>query len=291
MSSLDVLLRISQTNLINYDFKYCLVASNKKPYKDVDIMASPNNVNDFKLFEELNLEIADSFEGIGISIQGSNICAIDVDHCFSEKNDINSADERAISIMKLFKNHYYEFSFSGTGLRVLFKYDIIDNYKTIYYIKNSNNNIEFYQPTKDSYRYVTVTGNAINDKPITEVDEELLYNFLDMYMKREIKEKRKVKINHEETDLKVLQKLVRKLYLKDFMFQDKWFGKAPGSGSNESELDFALISYLYENITTDKESIRLLFETSPYFKSKDRKHLNKWYYDDYRYFNYIYDHL
>ena len=37
--------------------------------------------------------------------------------------------------------------------------------------------------------------------------------------------------------------------------------------------------------------LKKIFENSPYFKSKDQKHMRKWDYQDFRYYDYIYDHL
>ena len=68
------------------------------------------------------------------------------------------------------------------------------------------------------------------------------------------------------------------------MFQDVWFSKAPGSNKNESELDYSLIYYLYEYITKDVEKIKILFMESPFFKSKDRKHYQKFTKDNFKYF-------
>ena len=84
-------------------------------------------------------------------------------------------------------------------------------------------------------------------------------------------------------------KVVRYKYLKDYNFQDLWFTKAPGSGKDESERDYHLVAYLYENITQDKNLLKQIFESSEFFKTKDWKHVNKWKNQNGRYFNYLYD--
>ena len=86
-------------------------------------------------------------------------------------------------------------------------------------------------------------------------------------------------------------KKVKSKLLIDYVFQEKWFSHAPGSNSNESEIDFYLLSYLYEHVVQDKEKLRIVFETSPYFKSKDKKHLSKWMRGNCQYYNYIYERL
>ena len=165
----------------------------------------------------------------------------------------------------------------------------------VYYIKNSKNGIEFYQPS-NSARYVTLTGNTICDNNLFKIDSlEIVYEFLNKYMIREkkiIRSQSSVSgdINNNLSIDKLMLK-VKSLYFKDIEFQNSWFACAPGSGSNESEMDYHLLCLLYNNITTDKDKLQELFELSPYFKSKDTKHINKWEYGNYRYYNYIYERL
>ena len=285
---------LNNENLINANLKYCLVNESKIPFRYDNECAKPNKLDDFVNIEDLIDSDLEKYAGLGISIQASNICAIDVDKCFSIPFDINSADERALDIIKRFKNvAYIEFSFSGKGLRVFFKQNIIDNYIKKYYIKNDNTNIEYYQPTQ-SYRYVTITGRYIINNPIISNKDftNIIIDFLETYMKRQIVTKKKVNIieNDNRTIAEIMKK-VKVHLLQNYNFQEVWFSKAPGSGQNESQLDFFLLSYLYENIVQDKEKLRLTFENSPYFKSKDRKHINKWTYNDYRYYEYVYGRI
>lgn len=291
----NTLLNILQTNNQDLlDLRYCLVDKNKLPYTINGVLARSNHSEDFVNFNQLvdamdSLE-TDSYKGVGASIQASNICAIDVDHCFKEPFDINSGDERAHSLIEMFKTKaYIEFSFSGTGLRILFKSNVIDNYSEKYYIKNKNNSIEFYQPN-NSYRYVTITGKYIYNNGINALLDETLLIFLDKYMKKTVRVR--VALETDEIETRSYDDLMKKVkcrLLKDYNFQDLWFTKAPGSGKDESERDYHLISYLYENITRDQSLIKQIFESSEFFKTKDRKHVNKWVNQDYRYFNYLYD--
>ena len=292
MNALDFIASILETNLSSADLRYCFITESKRPIKVDGQSARPNHKEDFVELESLlQCESIDSYAGIGISVQASNICAIDVDKCFSVPFDITSADDRAKDMLSKFKNEAYcEFSFSGKGLRILFKHPIIENYSDMYYIKNESVGIEYYQPAK-SYRYVTVTGKAIQDLPITELPTRILTDFLEDYM---LKPQRQsfYSVETEEVEtrsFKELSVLLKRLYFKDIHLQNLWFGQAPGSGKNESELDYQLIAYLYERITQDKQMLKQLFETSPYFKSKDAKHVRKWQYNDFRYFNYIYN--
>lgn len=293
MSAIDVIEKISTTSIFNSNLKYCLVSADKHPYKIDNSPARPNKKEDFVEFEELlNCDKLDEYKGVGISIQASEICAIDVDHCFSIPNDINSGDERAKDILNLFKDlAYCEFSFSGTGLRILFQTDIIDNYSNNYYIKNSDFGIEYYQPS-NSFRYVTITGNCIYDnliKPEINI-KDTLYVFLNKYMKRKIIiSDTKKEVSEETKTYEELMKMVKCLYRKNEVFQDLWFHPAPGSGKDESERDYHLIACLYENITKDKEMLKQIFESSEFYKTKDYKHRYKWTNQNFRYFNYVYD--
>jgi putative DNA primase/helicase len=293
MSALDTIDRILLTTLATADLRYCLVTDNKRPIKIDGTPAKPNVESDFVKLDELLLCTSiDSYAGVGISIQASNMCAIDVDHCFSVPRDLASADSRAIDVLNRFdKIAYCEFSFSGKGLRVLFKQPVIENYSDKYYIKNEKFGIEFYQPTK-SFRYVTVTGNVIANNQLGYFDTDsvkMTIDFLDTYMQRAVRKQFDVKTEADEIrSFEELMRLVKITYFKNMIFQNAWFAHAPGSGKDESERDFYLISFLYENITQDKELLRQIFESSPYFKSKDSHHVYKWTNQDHRYYNYIY---
>lgn len=296
MTALDTFTRIiSNDNLVYSDLKYCLVDKNKIPYTIYNQIAKPNHLADFvslNNFYDIDLNILNNYAGIGISVNASEIQAIDVDKCFKIQFDINSADDRAIDIINMFKDFaYIEFSFSGTGLRVLLKQVIIDNYQTKFFIKNSRDNIEFYQYT-DSFRYVTITGKTIvNNKIHSNISfSNSLMIFLNKYMKRTDKIKLISKVNSVYSDEQLLSKL-KYNYFCNNTFQDVWFSQAPGSGKDESERDFYLLSYIYENITTEKEQLKWLFEQSPFYKSKDFKHQQKWLNQNYRYFEYLYKRI
>ena len=276
--------------LLNANLKYCLLNKDKVPLKIDGTRVQPNNIKDFVDFDALCIDNLSDYAGIGISIQASNICAIDVDHCFKSPFILESIDDRGKDILNRFnKIAYCEFSFSGTGLRILFKHNIIDSYKTIYYIKNTKFEVEYYQPSTTSYRYVTITGRPIYKNEIADCSDEVLFNFLNDYMIRPVRAPRVGKEESEEKSFELYMELVKYHYLTNAKFQDIWFSRAPGSGADESERDYYLISYMYEHITKNKETLRLLFEQSPFFKSKDYKHRNKWEYNDYRYLDCIYN--
>lgn len=290
MNALDSILSVLNTNLSTYDLRYCLVTATKLPMKIDDTPARPNHEEDFVALNDLlQCKTLESYAGIGISIQASKICAIDVDNCFSSAFDITSADERAKDVLLRFsKLCYCEFSFSGKGMRILFDHDVIVDYSDSYYIKNASKSIEFYQPTK-SYRYVTITGKVIADNRRQVLPSYVLTEFLDDYMKKPERQLHStMTTNNEDRSFDDLMKLVKRMYFKDIRFQDLWFHQAPGSGKNESELDYQLLATMYESVTQDKDLLRSIFEESPYFKSKDLKHVNKWNAQSRRYYDYIY---
>lgn len=293
MGALSILQNIiSNENILNARLKYCFMDKNKVPFKSDNTKASPSDVNDFVDLEQLmETKYIEEFAGVGISIQASNICAIDVDDCFTQPFDLDSADTRALDIIERFMDKaYIEFSFSGNGLRVLFESDLIEHYSKKYYIKNASNGIEYYQPS-NSFRYVSVTGRTIIDNFVNNyIEISSVLDFLNTYMNRPIIV-RKCSVGQPLDPSVNYNELVKYHYLNNFQFQDVWFSQAPGSGRDESERDFFLISYMFENITTDKEKIKELFESSPFFKSKDSKHRYKWNFNEFRYFNYVYSRL
>lgn len=302
MDAIDVLMNISNTNLIkDNSLRYCLVSKDKIPYTINGKNAKPNSIEDFVSLDELlEAKNIENYAGIGISIKASNICAIDIDHCFLKPFDFESGDERAKYAYENFKDlAYIEFSFSGTGMRILFRQENIENYNDTYYVKNSVNQIEYYQPS-GSARYVTVTGKAISNNTIdTKFDfKQVIIDFLNKYMVRPKKSlKTEIKTEHSGKDIGQLMKVVKYQLFKNNYFQMLWFDRKEWlcthyyEGTGESEHDMALISYIYTNITQDKLLVRQIFEESDYFKTKDKKHKDKWYYQDYRYYNFVFDRV
>lgn len=267
--------------------RYCYINKEKVPFRSNGTdSARPNVAADFVPIGQLDLSKASSFAGLGISIQASGICAIDVDHCFMRPFDLSSADGRAQDIINIFgEATYIEFSFSGTGLRILFKAAPIAEYESKYYIKNSKTHCEYYFP-QGSSRYVTITGRSIIYTTINYVPDTVLKVFLDTYMLRS----RRIDTTNVREPIKGdIDNLILHYLRSNKSFQDNWFDKAPGSGSNESERDFFLLKFIFENITNDRDKAKEVFESSPFFRSKDRKHKYKWERSDNRYFNYLYN--
>lgn len=298
MTALDCVERLSKTNIPFENLRYCLASHDKNPFKIDGTRASVSNYEDFVSFDEvLTCPMLEKFAGLGISIQASNIIAIDIDHCVEEKNNPNTINERARDIVNMFKDFaYIEFSFSGTGIRILTRQKEVEDYRNNYYIKNSNIGVEYYQPTFDgivSNRYVTITGNVIYDNPIDTKEDhsDTLKSFLDKYMRKEIKANLGTSIAHlnEDMDIEKLRRLIKRHLIQNQTFQDDWFkdGIHPTTADrDESERDFRILNYLYSHITTNENMIKQLFEESTFFQTKDGSHIRKWEYNDYRYFKF-----
>lgn len=294
MTALDAMLNIlNSKNLSSYPFRYCLVDAEKHPMKANGEIAKPNCDDDFIEIGKLSEASLEQYRCLGISIHASNICAIDVDHCVEVAFDKNALNNVAKTIIEIFgKFAYIEFSFSGTGLRVLFKSKSISDYQSKFYTKNSSKHIEYYYP-EGSARYVTLTGRSICDNPIIELNDEqqsTLLKFLNDNMQRNVIHETRAVIE-DNSSLEQLMKKVKVLYFNDGNFQNLWFNPAPGSGHDESERDYHMVAYLYENVTQNKAKLKAIFEMSPFFKTKDWKHVNKWQKNDFRYFNYLYDRI
>lgn len=260
--------------------------ANKVPYHGKDF-AHPDTASDFIPLEELDVDLAAGYAGLGVSIQASGICAVDVDHCFSSPFVLGSADERAKDILGIFSGCYEEFSFSGTGLRSFFLCDgIPHDYEKTYFTKNKKTGCEFYYP-EGSNRYVSITGMTINDAAIKTAPDSAIKAYLDKYLLRQ--KAKPCESENNQNEGYNPEELLKHYIRSDSGFQNNWFEKAPGSGSNESERDYFLVAFIYDHITKDKSKIKEIFESSPFFKSKDRRHMFKWEYHEGRYYNYLYE--
>ena len=199
--------------------------------------------------------------GFGLGIF-NGYSAIDIDDCVKDGKLSKMAEE----IIEFCKS-YTEFSPSKTGIRIIFKSKIFID-KNVYYINNSKNHLEIYI-SDNTNKFVTITGNKYKYDEIREVD---LTEILDKYMKRSVpltptvtpKWDNEVKISIEDA------------LTKDSKLYELWNKKAPGSHSNESELDMSLCCKLAFYCNGDFNKIKQAFESSPYYESKDDLHKNKW---------------
>ena len=185
--------------------------------------------------------------GVGLGIF-RGYSAVDIDHCVDENGNIS---EMARDIID-FCQSYTEYSPSKTGIRIIFKTQTKIE-KSEYYINNANLGLEIYI-SNNTNKFVTITGNKISGDIINEID---ILPLLNKYMK-------KGGFN------------VNKILEKDEKLKELWFKKAPGSHADESETDMALCCKLAYYLKNDENEIKRIFESSPYYQSKDEEHKKKW---------------
>lgn len=300
MNAIDVISKILSNSLAFADFRYCLVDAAKHPFKINGEMARPNRYEDFVPLEDLvDCPNLDEYRSLGVSVQASRVCGVDLDHCVFVPFDYSTVSQYAKDVIEMFKDWaYIEFSFSGTGIRIFYRQPNIPEYAKFYYIHNSRIQTEYYQPGDDeiSNRYLTVTGEAIYDNPVDSGENhmETIYAFLNKYMRRRPVAWETDTATTECSDPRSVEQLVKNaklLMLSDGVFGDLWFQPAPGSGKDESERDFRLLKKICEKVTKDSEKARLVFECSDFFKSKDFKHRMKWEGKEHRYFKLMWKNL
>lgn len=291
MSALECIERIVETSLVSSNLKFCLIDGNKLPFQINGMPARSNDSSTFVDFEELlTCKNIANYEGVGISVQASEICAVDIDHCLTVANDFSTMSDLAKDIVEMFKDFaYIEASFSGFGIRILTRQQCMPDYKKKYYLKNSKIKLEYYQYDQAG-RYVSLTGNYFVDNNIDDFNHyDVIEEFLNKYMKRPHEISDEIpNIENDSRSIDELMKIVKRKYLHEVRFQNLWFDPAPGHGSNESERDYELIAMLYESITQDPNKILELFMRSKFYQTKDRQHIYKFTRDNHKYFWYLY---
>lgn len=276
--------------------KFCL-HENKIPKKrrySKLYNASPNNKNDFSSYDSIVKDynsIKSDKIGVGIGIFDS-LCGIDIDNCF---NSEGKPSEVAIDILKRMKS-YTEKSLSGKGLHIYFKMkpeEQIEINQMTHYIKmneeqlqtngiKGTKGLEVYQGTKDN-RYLTLTGNKyLKIDEIREISSNELQQILDKYMKRPERTYQATNqsfnqssIDYDKQD-KTDEDFLNIGLQKDDTLIQLWNETPSGSGGNESETDFSLLTKLAFWTNCNEALMIQAFESSPYFSKKDDKHHTKW---------------
>lgn len=244
----------------------------KKPFNVLNgYGAKSNNASTFVSYPTLcrYLDNYLSFDGeTGRQMGGAGLgifkgySAIDIDHCVDENGTISDMAQELIDFCK----SYTEFSPSKTGIRIIFRSAIyIDKNK--YYINNAKRGLEIYI-SDNTNKFVTITGNKLSGDSIATVD---LSSMLEKYMKRETPIYTGPVVTRNDVNVSIDYALT-----KDYKLFQLWTNQAPGSHSNESELDMALACKLAFYCNNDTGKMMELFMQSPYYASKDEKHKNKW---------------
>ncbi len=246
----------------------------KIPYNPVTkTLAKSNNKNTFHSYGHILPHLAEYYAindkgqmtgGLGLGIF-NGFSAIDIDDCRDPKTgELNALAKDVVE----FCQSYTEASPSGKGVRIIFKTNTMID-KATHYINNRNIGLEIYI-SENTNKYVTLTGDVLFNNDISEIDISYI---IDRYMKK-ASSGTVVPVDMDvidDLDIKLRNALRFNAILKDL-----WHNKAPGSGSNESELDLSLCNSLAFVFEGNYPAIETAFVSSPYFKSKDSKHVDKW---------------
>lgn len=190
--------------------------------------------------------------GIGLGVF-NGYSGIDIDKCIDDDGNIS---DKAMDIINSV-NSYTEKSPSGHGIRIIFKTNYKLN-KDVYYIKNATEGLEVYI-SDCTNRFLTITGNTMNvSNTINFAD---ISSIMDKYMQRS---------NYRKSTS------FGDMLKKDTKLNNLWMSVASGSGGNESETDLALCEKIAFYIGDNAEEVDKTFRQSPFYKSKDQKHKDKW---------------
>lgn len=209
------------------------------------------------------------YAGIGIGLF-DDLVGIDIDDCIDTDGHISELAEDIIQRI----GSYAEKSPSGTGIHILcrasdFRYD-----SSRYYVKNPHNHIEFYVAGCTN-RYLTITGDALNDEIVNERTQEIK-ELAERYMV-----KKSAPLNQTPLLLDDGEDLDRRTYSMDDdsvlqrMFtaknsttvQQLWNGDTSGY-SSQSEADLAMCNWLAFYTRKDPEQMDRLFRMSCLYRNK-----------------------
>lgn len=138
------------------------VHRNKIPFNPLfGINAKSNDPHTCVLFSDANAAL-DEYDGVEYLL-GEGVCGIDLDHCIDETGKVNAEALRIVDML----DSYAELSPSGTGIHILVRGDL--PFTGRQGSRDAALQIEMYS----EYRFLTITGIAINDKPIADRTKEI----------------------------------------------------------------------------------------------------------------------
>lgn len=200
--------------------------------------------------------------GLGLGIF-NGYSAVDIDKCRQTDGTLSAMAQDIIA----YCNSYTETSPSGTGIRIIFRTNNTFN-KSDYYTNNAKLGLEIYV-SKHTNKYVTITGKMLSaTSDINDVD---IQPILDKYMRKP----------HAPVNQSVTRSSAFDIdTCRDTKLRNLWADRP--ADDNESSHDLALCSKLAFYLGNDRSRVRDAFESSPYYQTKDDKHIRKWDRDDYR---------
>lgn len=140
----------------------------KVPYGLTGRLSSASPTQWLSFPEALRLFESGGFDGMALLVTGSEITAVDLDHCLTAagglKPDTPEAVKAAVAVLQA-DGAYIEVSPSGTGLRALVRGARPPGFRE----KNAAIGAELYDGSTKG-RYVTVTGQAWQGAPVRIID-------------------------------------------------------------------------------------------------------------------------
>ena len=246
-------------NELKENAMFCLwkyEAQGKVPYQVNGIRAKSTDKNSFTDFKTVCNKL-NGYDGIGIGIF-DNFCAIDIDHCVVD-GKISKIASDIITTM----DSYTEYSPSGTGIRIIFKTANLSYDKKRYYINNRKLGLEIYVSGYTN-RFVTITGNAINNNNVEERGTKLM-SILEKYMLKSNTETTSSKHISYLSDDEVIKKASSSKQGKKFI--SLWNGNIP-KGKSHSEADLMLCMILAFFCGGDTKQMDRLFRKSGLMRDK-----------------------
>jgi putative DNA primase/helicase len=204
-------------------------------------------------------------DGIGIGIF-DDIAAVDIDNCVDSAGCLSEMAQDIISVM----DTYTEYSPSGKGIRIIFRAPGFEHDIKKYYINSKKHGLEIYIAGCTN-KYVTITGDALNEKSVELRNAEIAL-ILGKYMRRQTAAPplKNAPASTMLTDDEVIQKAHSAK--NGAAFAALWHGDVSGAAS-QSEADLSLCNMLAFWCGRDDRQIDRLFRQSGLMRDKwDEKH-------------------
>lgn len=241
----------------------------KVPYSPSGGLASsnkPHTFGDFKRVEALLARRPGKYDGLGVGIFG-DLCGIDIDHCVDDDGQLSPLAQGIVERV----GSYAELSPSESGVHILCRAPGMNFDKARYYLKNPHNGVEVYAAGHTN-RYLTLTGNAINDEDLNERAVEVA-ELLEQYMRREAEPSSCVESDSEncaDSDLLDDAELMSKMLCSTNGAQISHLlaGDWEMDYGSQSEADMALCNHLAFWTKKDAAQMDRLFRQSGLMRDK-----------------------